>query len=215
MLRLTTNATRCRALQIRRTLATGVVYVSQLPHWAGEKTLREAVERHAHVYGVWIKPRVSHLKSKGIRGGSHVNAMDIYGNRMAAVRITTEPVPHDVKEIAQIEPPTSADIEKCEAAMLAATADLRVSGIQAVPVNKHPALFQTAARRAMGQGIGTRHFDWRTTTVPRYTKGLIDGYRQGFLKARRKAEVTELLQECDKSDDELEFMAAYFEHISR
>ncbi|KAJ1836343.1 hypothetical protein LPJ63_000366 [Coemansia sp. RSA 2711] len=191
----------------RRALATGVVFVSRLPEQAGESVLAEVAAHHAHVYGTWSKQRGPPGRPAPLPiGPPHSNGY------MAAVRITTGPVPQDLDAIAQLPEPTNDEIEQCRAAMLAVVDELRQRGISAMPVSKHPGMFQSAARQALGLGSSTRQFDQRTTPTPKYTRGLIDGYRQGFIEAQRQNDIADLLRQCEECDDELKFMAEYFEH---
>ncbi|KAJ2530587.1 hypothetical protein IWW43_004250, partial [Coemansia sp. RSA 1935] len=189
----------------RRTLATGTVYVSHLPIWANEKILRQTAELHAHVYGVWTSP----YKPTQPNMHSHTQSVD---TRMAAIRITTDLVPDTIEEMSHIAQPTPTEITHCQKLLLDIIKDLKMQGIRAMPISKNPGMFQLGAREALGLGIHTRRFDMRTTSTPLYTQGLIDGYRKGFLEARRKADIADLLQRCNECEDELEFMTEYFEH---
>ncbi|KAJ2541941.1 hypothetical protein GGF49_003255 [Coemansia sp. RSA 1853] len=188
----------------RRTLATGTVYVSHLPTWANEKTLRQTAELHAHVYGVWTSPPPTQPNMHSHKHPTH--------DRKAAVRITTEQVPDTIEAMSHVAMPTHTEIAHCQKLLLDIIEDLKMQGIRAMPISKDPGLFQTGAREALGLGIHTRRFDIRTSSTPLYTRGLVDGYREGFLEARRKADIADLLKRCNECEDELEFMTEYFEH---
>ncbi|KAJ2797628.1 hypothetical protein H4R21_004242, partial [Coemansia helicoidea] len=185
------------AAALRRTLATGTVYVRRLPAWAEAVTLERAAAPHAHVFGVWI----------GQDGKRQVGDPPA---RLAAVRITTDAVPADLEDIARLPDPTPDEIQRCKAALLAVVGELGRLGIHAMPVAKGPDMFQVGARRALGQGAASRRFDVATSSTPRYSCGLIEGYRYGFAEARRKRSVAQLLAQCESSDDELRFMLDYF-----
>ncbi|KAJ1731697.1 hypothetical protein LPJ61_002407 [Coemansia biformis] len=198
-----------RVAPTRRTLATGLVFVRRLPGWAGPATLERAAAAHGHVYGAWATPPWA---GQGPSPGAHTEGGGPAA-RMAAVRIATEKVPRDLAAIAQLPDPAGDEIRRCEDALLLVVRTLGQQGIRAMPVSKNPDLFQVAARRALGLGPATRRFDLRTTSTPRYTRGLVDGYRRGFAEARRQQDVAGLLQQCEESDDELYFMSECFEHL--
>ncbi|KAJ2157928.1 hypothetical protein GGF46_004150 [Coemansia sp. RSA 552] len=139
------------------------------------------------------------------------NERRLHGH-MAAVRITTEKVPEGLGSIAQLPDPTQGEVQGCWALLQAVVAELGLSGIDAVPILKDPDMFQVVARQALGLGLNTRLFDKKATETPKYTQGLRDGYRKGFLEGRRRADTEDLLGQCEESGDELEFMTAYFEY---
>ncbi|KAJ2651630.1 hypothetical protein IWW40_001530 [Coemansia sp. RSA 1250] len=193
----------------RRALATGVVYIDRLPAHISEDALIEAAEIYAQVYDVWKKPRS--VKSQLLLARS--NELD-KSHCLAAVRVTTAPVPSTIEAIARLPKPSASEIKQCQEALLAISQDLRERGIPAMPVTKEPDMFQVVAQKALGRGAHTRLFDQKTTSTPNFTQGMIDGYRKGFVRAKSKADIAELLEQCSESDDELEFLAAYFEHTA-
>ncbi|KAI8323337.1 hypothetical protein GQ54DRAFT_258361 [Martensiomyces pterosporus] len=178
-----------------RCLATGVAYIRDLPGWATQTTLLEAAqESRGKVYGVWI----SHDSAAG-------------RSRQAAIRITTEDVPPDLRAIAGLPDPSAAEVGQLKTAIGKVVGSLRERGVDSVPIFKDLALFQSVAKRATTSTSGSRDFDALTTSAPRYTRGMVDGYRQGFEEARRKRDASRVLDECANEEDELAFLASYFE----
>ncbi|KAJ2804855.1 hypothetical protein H4R20_002339 [Coemansia guatemalensis] len=156
-----------------------------------------------------LRPRSSQLPRVGI----HLPSDQRSPKRQAAVRITTEELPGTLEEIAQLPDPIKSEIQYCTDVLLKIVNELKLLHIYAMPVTKYPDMFQVVARRALGLGMETRRFDRRLTDRPRHTQGMLDGYRGGFMAARREADVAELLRRCEASEDELEFMAEYFERL--
>ncbi|KAJ2618109.1 hypothetical protein H4S08_000033 [Coemansia sp. RSA 1365] len=201
----------------RRSLATGVVYIKQFPRHVSKETLKEVAGRHGRVFGLWIndhkqqqlKPRSSQLPRVGI----HLPSDQRSPRRQAAVRITTEELPKTLGAIAQLPNPTESEVRHCTDALLKIVNELKRLHIYAMPVAKYPDMFQVVARRAMGLGMESRRFDQKLTDKPRLTRGMLDGYRSGFMAARREANVVELMERCEASEDELGFMAEYFERL--
>ncbi|KAJ2718885.1 hypothetical protein GGI07_005532 [Coemansia sp. Benny D115] len=132
--------------------------------------------------------------------------------RQAAIRVTNEKVPQTISRIAQLPDPTPEEIQEMQETLGCITAYLAEQGIPAVIVPKHPDLFQNGARRAIGMGEHTRLFDEKTTSRPRYTQGMIDGYRKGFEDARRTENTKEMLEHFAASDNEMEILLEYLEN---
>ncbi|PIA16359.1 hypothetical protein COEREDRAFT_8484 [Coemansia reversa NRRL 1564] len=201
----------------RRSLATGVVYVKQFPRSVSREALKEVAGRHGCVFGLWIndhrqqqlRPRSSQLPRVGI----HLPSDQRNPKRQAAVRITTEKLPDTLEAIAQLPNPTKSEVQHCKDALLKVVNELKRLHIYAMPVTKYPDMFQVVARRALSLGMESRRFDRKLTDKPRHTQGMLDGYRSGFMAARREANVAELMQRCEASEDELGFMAEYFERL--
>ncbi|KAJ2412558.1 hypothetical protein H4218_004925 [Coemansia sp. IMI 209128] len=104
------------------------------------------------------------------------------------------------------------EIGAINATALAAVATLKAEGVHSLPILKDPDFFQSAARRALGYGPTTRLFDKRTTSRPRYTRGMLDGYRAGFLEARKKRDADNIVEQSKQCEDPFEFLAGYLEH---
>ncbi|KAJ2353247.1 hypothetical protein GGH92_000784 [Coemansia sp. RSA 2673] len=183
--------------QYRRGLATGLIYINNKPAHATRQTLIEAAQKHSHVYDVWIS--------------APILRKNIIAHR-AAIRITTDPVPETLEAISLLPVPTKEEIDAIKTAALATVATLKAEGVNSLPVLKDPEFFQTAARHALGYGPSTRLFDKRTTSKPRYTRGMLDGYRAGFKEARQKRDANSIVEQSKQSEDALEFLAGYFEH---
>ncbi|KAJ2892635.1 hypothetical protein IWW38_003144 [Coemansia aciculifera] len=185
----------------RRGLATGVIYIDSKPSQATRQTLYDQVQKHSngsHVYDVWIS--------------APTTRRNLVFHR-AAIRITTEPVPTTVEAISLLPDPTNAEIEAIRAASLEIVKGLKAeAGVNALPILKDPGFFQTTARRALGHGPQTRLFDKFTTSKPRFTRGMLDGYREGFLEARKIRDANDIVEQSKRSDDALGFLADYFEH---
>ncbi|KAJ2459198.1 hypothetical protein GGF42_001614 [Coemansia sp. RSA 2424] len=190
--------TRCR--QSRRGLATGLVYINNKPPQTTRQTLIAAAQKHSHVYDVWISAPCARN--------------NVIAHR-AAIRITTDPVPETVEAISLLPDPTKEEVETIKAAALATVATLKAEGINSLPILKEPMFFQNAARCALGRGPQTRLFDKRTATKPQHTRGMLDGYRAGFLEARKKRDASDVVEQSKQSEDALEFLAGYFEHKFR
>ncbi|KAJ1965946.1 hypothetical protein GGI12_000424 [Dipsacomyces acuminosporus] len=161
-----------------------------------------AKESNSKVYGVWISSEPSANRRQ--RPGK---------GRKAAIRIVTEDVPLDLGKIAGLPEPSSGEIQELKASVDAVVSSLELHGIGSVPIYKDVSLFQSAARNATVDANASREFDTLTTPRPRYTRGLIDGYRQGFAEARQKRDAMALLKDCEKEqeEDELASLAGYFE----
>ncbi|KAJ2754887.1 hypothetical protein GGI19_002068 [Coemansia pectinata] len=183
--------------QCRRGLATGLIYIDNKPAHTTRKTLIEAAQKHSLVYDVWIS--------------APILRKNIVAHR-AAIRITTDAVPETLEAISLLPDPTKEELDAIKTIALATVATLKADGVNALPILKDPGFFQTAARRALGYGPSTRLFDKRTTSKPRYTRGMLDGYRAGFLKARQKRDANSIVEQSKKSENALEFLAGYFEH---
>ncbi|KAJ2373382.1 hypothetical protein IW150_003653, partial [Coemansia sp. RSA 2607] len=191
-----------------RSLATGVVYIRNLPSWYNEQKLRDAAHAHGHVYGVWISRR-SRKQPKTLGGQYSPHS----SKRTAAIRITNTPVPESISEIAQLPEPTLEEKGHIGKSLANIVQFLNKQNICAEVVTKEPDMFQTRAAKALGMGVETRLFDKRTTDRPRFTEGMLDGYREGFKKSRSKLEIESLLGLAKKSDDEMLFLTELFEHL--
>ncbi|KAJ1994256.1 hypothetical protein GGI26_004320 [Coemansia sp. RSA 1358] len=183
----------------RRHLATGLVFIESLPNTVtSTKQLYDIAEPHAHIYGVWTRP--DPLKSSP--NGSH--------SGMASIRITTEPVPRSLSIISKLPDPTAEEIDRVKSQLMDIAKAVRTQWqVNCTPITKFPDMFQISARAAVGLGSETRRFDMATTDTPRFTKGLINGYREGFKQARRNKKADELLTASSESDDEIDFLIAY------
>ncbi|KAJ2082108.1 hypothetical protein H4R24_001849 [Coemansia sp. RSA 988] len=194
-----------------------MVYIKQFPRDASKEMLKEVAGHHGCVFGLWMNDHAQqHLRLRSSqlpRVGIHLPSDQRSPKRQAAVRITTEEVPRTLEEIAQLSDPTKSEIQCCADALLEIVNELKRLRIYAMPVTKYPNMFQIVARRALGLGMDTRRFDRKLTDRPRHTQGMLDGYRGGFMAARREADVAELLRRCEASENELEFMADYFERL--
>ncbi|KAJ2747353.1 hypothetical protein GGI20_000604 [Coemansia sp. BCRC 34301] len=154
-----------------------------------------------HVYDVWISAPYTRNNKVAYR---------------AAIRITTEPVPVSLQAISLLPDPTKEEIETIKASALATIATLMTEErVRSSPILKDPDFFQTSARRALGYGLQSRLFDRRTTSNLKHTRGMLDGYRTGFLEARKKRDAVDIVDQSKQSEDALEFLAGYFEHKYR
>ncbi|KAJ2832302.1 hypothetical protein GGI24_001286 [Coemansia furcata] len=183
--------------QSRRGLAAGLIYINSKPAHATRKVLIDAAQNHGLVYDVWLSGPQRRRNSVTHR---------------AAIRITTEPVPETIEAISLLPDPTKEEVDAIRAASFATVATLKKEGVHALPILKEPAFFQNNARRALGFGPDTRLFDKRTTSRPRHATGMMDGYRAGFLEARRKRDANNIVEQSLQSENALEFLAGYFEH---
>lgn len=183
----------------RRWLATGVVYISDFPKNTTRQTLIKATHSFGYIFGVWFSDPSSHISKTRQQ-------------QQAAIRITTERLPSTLQEISQLDPPTEADITQAQQYLHGLVDHLRKLDISAIPIYKDPDMFQKVAKQELGSGEDTRLFDRRTTSRPRYTRGLIDGYRKGFARARMCKETENLIEQAKNSDDELMFLTEYFEY---
>ncbi|KAJ1818341.1 hypothetical protein LPJ56_001846 [Coemansia sp. RSA 2599] len=192
----------------RRGLATGVVYISNLPHWCGEQRLYDTARLHSLVYGVWIRPPPSRARAESS------NKLHRNIRRPAAIRIINTELPATIYEISKLPEPTQEEIEQIKGALVQIIGGLRDHGILAKPVSNEPDMFQKRAGLVMKMGPETRIFDKKTTSRPWLTKGVVDGYRKGFMKARDKAEIEDILEEASQSEDEMEYLAKYLEFVA-
>ncbi|KAJ1943042.1 hypothetical protein EC988_006334 [Linderina pennispora] len=192
----------CGALrnrQLCRSLATGVVYIRHLPSTTSLADLEDTAKQHGSVYGVW--------RSSDSDGASDKK-------RPAAIRMVTEQVPRDIAEIARLPTPTAEEVERITDAVNSVVSEFRrMYRIDAVAVLRDHGMFQSASRRIADNRHGTDDFDVLTTNRPRYTRGMIDGYRRGFVEAAKQSEQAQGLAECtEKGSDQLASLIEYFEH---
>ncbi|KAJ2663600.1 hypothetical protein IWW48_001283 [Coemansia sp. RSA 1200] len=180
----------------RRHLATGMVYIKNLPkHITSPAEILAIAQKHSIVYSVWSKP--SDLRTANTA-------------RYVSVRLVTERIPSTVVEISRLPDPTREDVDKLTTQLLEISREIEAQlNVPCAPIANDPGMFQSSARDALGLGPETRTFDLATTDSPKYTRGLIDGYRRGFRSARLKKEKDDVLKLSAEADDELEFLLAY------
>ncbi|KAJ2788262.1 hypothetical protein GGI15_000067 [Coemansia interrupta] len=196
------------ALGSTRSLATGVVYIRNLPPWCNEQRLQDAAHAHGHVYGVWISNHSRKaLKTLGNHHSPHSS------KRTAAIRITNTSVPESISEIAQLPEPTLEEKEQISESLASIVRYLNQQNISAEVVTKEPDMFQTRAAKALGMGVETRLFDKRTSDKPRFTEGMLDGYREGFKKGHSRLGIESLLRQAKESEDEMLLLTELFEHL--
>ncbi|KAJ2599190.1 hypothetical protein GGF39_002337 [Coemansia sp. RSA 1721] len=193
----------------RRSLATGAVYIRDLPRWCNEKRLYDTAHPHSsNVYGIWIQGQTTKVRTQSS------NRLGRHPQRPAAIRITTEEPPTTIYEISKLPQPTEEEIEQIRDATVQIVKSLQSCGIAAKPVTNEPDMFQRRAGLVMKAGPESRTFDRITTGRPWFTKGMVDGYRKGFMEARDKAEVEDILDQASKSDDEMKFLTEYLEYVA-
>ncbi|KAJ1642421.1 hypothetical protein LPJ64_005733 [Coemansia asiatica] len=200
----------CRPYQHiqKRGLATGVVYIRDLPRWCSEERLYDSAHPYAHVFGIWIHQPASKVRAESKEKPYHKT------RRPAAIRITNTEVPTTVYEISKLPEPTKEEIKQVRGALVRIASCLRDNGIMAEPIGKEPDMFQRRAGLVMQRGPETRLFDKVTTTRPWFANGMVDGYRKGFMQARDKVDVEDVLEKASQSEDEMKYLADYLEYVA-
>ncbi|KAJ2382961.1 hypothetical protein GGI23_007252, partial [Coemansia sp. RSA 2559] len=184
------SATGIVLLRGKRYLATGFIHINRLPeHVESVAAVLSIAQRHSTVYSIW--PNIPRLtENKRIR---HVS-----------VRLVTERIPSTIPEIAELPDPTEDEIKKLKMQLVAITDAIKTElKSPCFPILTDPGMFQRSARTALGLGPETRRFDQKTTGKPTYTRGLIDGYRQGFRRAKRNKMKEHISNSSKDSEDEL------------
>ncbi|KAJ2085731.1 hypothetical protein IW138_006154, partial [Coemansia sp. RSA 986] len=180
----------------KRYLATGLVYINNLPaHIMGTAEILSIAQKHSIVYGIWTNPTL--LTTTGAK-------------RQVSVRLITERIPSTIIGISKLSDPTEADIAKLKAQLMEIAHAIQTQLMSpCLPIVRDPGMFQRSARDTLGLGPETRRFDERTTDTPKYNRGLIDGYRQGFRRARLRKVKNDIFQVSRESDNELDYLTSY------